>query len=55
MLLERVVGCKHARIHAKPNDIAGCAANLKVRPTGNMKKMLQPTIFDALTNKTNIR
>ena len=28
-----MIGRIHARIHAKPNDIAGRAANLKVRPT----------------------
>ena len=33
MPLERVIGRIHARIHAKPNDIAGRVANLKVRPT----------------------
>lgn len=35
MHLERVIGCKHARIHTKPNDIAGRVANLKVLPTEN--------------------
>ena len=31
--LERVIGRKHAYVHAKPNDIAERAANLKIRPT----------------------
>ena len=42
MHLERVIGSKHARIHAKPDDIAVRVANLKVRPTGNVTSVNVP-------------